>query len=292
MGYRNRTARHVAVGLAMFTLLQAGSSGAAEVVHFQSLGQPPSLVERKAAEDSGTEPPISPGIPIWGHLSRPEGPGPFPALVLMHGCSGIRQTHALWADWLNDLGYVTLILDSFGPRSVFDVCRDPKSPANPLVRALDAHGAHAFLAALPAVDADRIGVIGWSHGGISALSAIKKGDAYFSLPPAFRTAVAFYPYCLGSEELAVPTLILIGDADSWTPATRCRTMINQDFNRDAPLELVVYPGAHHAFDAEAVGAGFELPGLGGHMHRLQYDADARRDAEKRLRKFLEKHLSR
>ena len=56
--------------------------------------------------------------------------------------------------------------------------------------------------------------------------------------------------------MTVPTLILIGERDDWAPAQECRNMvdgrddwgISRSSGEGAPVRLVVYPGAYHAFD--------------------------------------------
>ena len=70
---------------------------AAEVVHFTSAVLPPTAFKLKRAKAQGKELELEPGFPVWGHLSKPTGAGPFPAVVLMHGCSGIFPTHVRWA---------------------------------------------------------------------------------------------------------------------------------------------------------------------------------------------------
>jgi dienelactone hydrolase len=68
----------------------------------------------------------------------------------------------------------------------------------------------------------------------------------------FRSAVAFYPNCRRLRETAwsarVPTLILIGGVDDWTPAATCQQMVADARDRSARVQIVVYPGAHHEFD--------------------------------------------
>ena len=53
---------------------------------------------------------------------RPEGEGPFPAVVLLHGCSGIIQTERGWAQELRKRGYVAVLVDSFRPRGYTEIC--------------------------------------------------------------------------------------------------------------------------------------------------------------------------
>ena len=62
---------------------------------------------------------VTPGTPqrIEGKLYKPDGRGPFPALVLLHGCQGVVRQTQTWAHWLRERGYVALVMDSFGPRN-------------------------------------------------------------------------------------------------------------------------------------------------------------------------------
>src|SRR5262245_29236345 len=63
---------------------------------------------------------VTPNAPmrIVGWLVRPHGDGPFPAVVQFHGCAGVEAESFRWARWLADRGYVSLVVDSFGPRGV------------------------------------------------------------------------------------------------------------------------------------------------------------------------------
>src|SRR2546422_11726069 len=110
-------------------------------------------------------------IPIT--LSKPDGPGPFPAVVIMHDCSGLgpRSSGApdRWAKELLGRGYVVLIPDSFTTRGFADgVCTVASTrgiDVSPERRARDAYAALAHLRALSYVDGSRVGLMGGSHGG-------------------------------------------------------------------------------------------------------------------------------
>ena len=289
---RPRKAKFLLVCLALVGLLGIQTSpNAAEVVHFRSAVLPPSPFKLRQAKAQGKELAQEPGFPLWGHLSKPAGEGPFPALVLLHGCSGLFPSDARRASELTELGYVTLIVDSLGPRSVFDVCREPLSVVSPENRGLDAHGAGAYLQALPFVDPARIAVIGWSHGAMSALAAVNKNGVTARLPPQFRAAIAFYPYCREGSKFDLPTLILSGEADDWTPIATCQRLKARPQNAGAPIELVAYPGAFHAFDVLELKEGLWLEGMAGQRYWLQYDEAAHTDATERVKAFLVEHLS-
>ena len=267
------------------------SALATEIVHFTSAVLPPTPFKLSRAKAQGKELKQELGLALWGHLDKPVGTGPFPAVVLMHGCAGIRPTYARWASHLVKLGYVTLILDSLGPRSVFDVCKTPLKFASPQTRAFDAHGALAYLQGLPFVDGARIGVVGWSHGGNSALAAANNTGLTGNLPQRFKAAIAFYPYCIGSGDYILPTLILLGGADEWGPPNQCQELKAQSKNGGASIELVVYPGVFHAFDVLELKKGLSVEGLYGKSYWLQYNKKAHEDAAKRVKSFLAEHLS-
>jgi dipeptidyl aminopeptidase/acylaminoacyl peptidase len=61
-------------------------------------------------------------VQLTGQLYQPAGEGPFPAVVFLHGCAGIDPVQHHWAHRLQQWGYVVLLVDSFGPRGVTNVC--------------------------------------------------------------------------------------------------------------------------------------------------------------------------
>ena len=198
---------------------------------------------------------------LEGALLRPEGAGPFPALVMLHGCTGLRTRSGaiqgklrFWAEHLRDVGYVTLLVDSFTPRGIDEVCtgRHPLSPVRD--RADDARGALRYLQGRSDVLGDRIGLLGWSNGAAATLSVLfDRGTAERD----FRAAVAFYPNCTrnypGGPDLRpyAPLFVLVGALDDWTPAAPCMALVERARAAGAPIAIKVYPGAHHSFDAPA-----------------------------------------
>ena len=103
-------------------------------------------------------------------LWLPPGTGPFPAVLVMHGCSGISATTRGWAGRLREWGYAAALLDSFGPRNTRHTCQIGNDP-RPNLRAQDAFNAATYLRTLPIIQPDRIGLVGFSHGGVTALFA-------------------------------------------------------------------------------------------------------------------------
>ena len=178
--------------------------------------------------------------PLEGYVMRPAGPGPFPAVVALHGCGGLwgrtsgelNKRHADWGERLVQAGYLVLFPDSFNPRGVTSVCNAANRVVAPPGRAHDAIGAAQWLAAQPFVDKARIGALGWSNGGSTVLHLVARKNA----SPAFAAAVAFYPGCRVLNERRqweprIPLLIQIGEADDWTPAAPCKELVARHKDR-------------------------------------------------------------
>jgi dienelactone hydrolase len=248
-----------------------------------------------AAESSGTivelETPLAAAQPLQGVLRQPAGKGPLPAVVLLHACNGNwRQLDMRWGRRIALWGYVTLAVDSFGPRGLQNTC----SSGAPVEMARDAYRALDFLVKQPFVESARVAAIGFSQGGWLALTSVERGIIEQTSTNKFRAAIAFYPPCLGfRDNMTVPTLILIGELDDWTPASECRSMVDgrDDFGisrhkgADIPVKLIVYPGAYHAFDMPALRDGMQYFG-----HHLQYNQKAADQSADALRDFLDETI--
>jgi dienelactone hydrolase len=224
---------------------------------------------------------------VDGTLFKPAGAGPFPGVVLLHGCGGIRPHFVQWAGAIRDMGYVALLVDSFRPRGISAICASSQTMASMTTdRAADAYGALRYLKGLPFVDGDRVVLMGWSHGGWTTLEAMASWR-YRNSPDQFHAAIAFYPYCRDAlnEPFRAPLLVLIGGSDDWTPAKKCEDMqarlrlVNPDAAQS--LRVQVYQGAHHDFD--------DVAAKNCCGHTLRYDRDAAKDAEDQVRRFLAEH---
>ena len=181
-------------------------------------------------------------------IIKPNGAGPFPAVVILHDCSGLgpRSSGApgRWAEKLVDWGYVVILPDSFSTRGYPNgVCTEPPRRGRQAVRferrADDARAALAHLRTLGYVRKESIGLMGGSHGGASTLATLSTPGS------GFAAAVALYPRCSAFSHLKpdVPLLILAGELDDWTPAKECTPLAGEK------VSVKVYPGAHHSFDS-------------------------------------------
>lgn len=199
------------------------------------------------------------GTTLSGILQLPSGHGPFPAVVLAHGCNGIGRTERTWAEVLRTWGYATLLVDSFSGRNLVEACNNPRA-LFPLQRVPDIYGARRVLAENKSIDARRIALMGFSHGGIVALNAATSWASRMFVPknqPSFRAYIAFYPYCNVSfpEQMQIsgPLRIHSGELDDWTPAMPCYQLTSELRQLGQDAAISVYPGAHHSFDAVEAG---------------------------------------
>lgn len=231
-----------------------------------SCGQSERYAARVANDKS-----IAPTIEVH----TPDGPGPFPAVVVMHNCGGLDGLGAdvsyEWTRFLVANGYAVLLPDSFRPRDRHrGVCSLPNGFwVHHEVRGADAYAALDAARKDPRIDARRVAVMGGSNGGVATLAAanadmIAEGSWLKPGQSGFSAAIAFYPECgidygswqvpsrrplqtSGNFRAAVPLTILIGALDNWTPAPPCEALAKAASG--APVDIKIYPEAHHSFDS-------------------------------------------
>jgi dienelactone hydrolase len=261
-----------------------------------------------ASADRVRFPTATPGDPlaITATEHRPGGPGPFPAVVLFHGCHGVLPTTREWAEWFRVRGYVALVVDSWRPRGFRENCT-PTSPDPPNTARLDdAVGALAYLHSRAHVDRRRVGAIGWSNGGVYSMAVVNgpsleraRARGVVMPEPGYRASVAFYPggcVSLVSELVVRPVLVLMGDRDDWTIPGPCVQMVENMRARGAEASIVLYRGAYHYFD-DARRPNTVLPGVENRNRpgwccgaTVGYHPAAAADARRRVEEFFGYHL--
>jgi len=105
-----------------------------------------------------------------GSIILPEGQPPYPAVIVLHGCNGVSPNTFAWARRLASWGYAALIINSFTPRRLVQVCDGSRALPGP-ERAKDVFAGAAYLRTRSDIDPARIAVLGYSHGGWTALNA-------------------------------------------------------------------------------------------------------------------------
>lgn len=194
-------------------------------------------------------------VTVTGALSIPASTGPVPAIVLTHGCGSITSGELAWVERLNERGVATLLVHSFGARHIPEVCTG-QYQVNIASMLADAYGALSLLASHPRIDPDRIGIMGLSFGGRTALWASMErfqeqygtGDAQFAAYLAFYPA-SCYLHLQGETEVGGgPIRIFHGMADDWIPIGPCQEYITRLQTAGVDADLFAYPDAHHSFD--------------------------------------------
>jgi dienelactone hydrolase len=243
--------------------------------------------------------PLSTGI-LHAQLYKPEGEGPFPVVIALHGCGGlgghsepIQPRYRDWAEQLLKDGKAVLWPDSYGSRELGPQCRvRERRVLARRERVADILAARQWLVQQPWVAHNRISLLGWANGASALLWAVRP-QLSTRTEPDFRSAIAFYPDCRLSSGLGwsarVPTLVLIGAKDDVSSPPACRQMIDGAHGRSALTRIVVYPSAYHDFDR----ANLPLHAIDpttdatapekGHVGT---DAEARADSQKRVAEWL------
>lgn len=224
-------------------------------------------------------------VAVHGTLAKPEGPGPFPAMVLLQTSGGQTERHIEWANSLKDWGYVALAVDTFGSHSA-------RSPGA-WDMSNDAIGALKFLARLPYVDENRIGVMGRSLGGSVIDDYIIMGQAPDS-KLRYKAAVNLYGRCDNLETARTedkdfskklfPIVIITGALEDMGRRLPCEALIGK-----SPLiQVHILPDAYHAFDSfHGGGTRYDRGG-----NKMQHNPTAEATAISLIKEFLENHLRR
>jgi dienelactone hydrolase len=246
-------------------------------------------------------------VPLSAFVFSPTGTAAkHPAVLMVHGCGGaygrdgtLNARHAMWGEYLAQQGYVALMLDSFTARGTKEICTTKFSERTlkESDRMGDAYAALAYLRQRPDVDGKRIAMLGWSHGAGVTLDTITHRPA----DAGFNAAIAFYPGCTTRNKKPdsfhpyAPLLLVIGEADDWTPAAPCKALVATVAARGEPMQLVTYPDTYHDFDNPALTTKRvrkEVPnGVNpGEGVTVAPNPEAREDAKKRVVHFLAEHL--
>lgn len=261
-------------------------------------------------------PRLSDTLELTAFFARPDSQPPFPAVVFLHGCSGIglsgslSSVYSTWMRRLTEEGFAVLAIDSATPRGFGSTCGRPERRTMYFERPGDAYSGLAYLQSRQDIISDRIGLMGWSQGGGIALLTVSSKSIGRPAPTPthdFQAAIAFYPSACSdrlqskpftevehsSWSTVAPLLVLHGANDNWTPPEPCVAFIEAASERGEPVQMVVYPEAVHSFDAPNLplqrrtspklrDGGFPMVGT---------NSKARQNSILRVTEFLRRHLA-
>jgi dienelactone hydrolase len=244
--------------------------------------------------------PLSSGV-LHAQLYKPDGDGPFPVVIALHGCGGlaghsepVQARYREWAELLLKAGNAVLLPDSYASRELGPQCRvKERRILARRERVADIMASREWLVQQPWAARDRISLMGWANGASALLWAVRPQLPSRNIEHDFRSAIAFYPNCRISSGLGwsarVPTLLLIGAKDDVSSPPACRQMVDGARGRSALARIVVYPGAYHDFDR----ANFPLHAIVGasdaglpEKGHVGTDTEARADSQKRVAEWL------
>jgi dienelactone hydrolase len=215
-------------------------------------------------------------------IVKPDGEGPFPAVLLYSGCEGVwngdkrRPLMGIYADIAKSEGVVAIVVDSFKPRDIGSTAANDEVCSGWLLRGAERAGDVAvtipFARDLPYVDPKRIAVAGWSHGGWAIMDLLAMSpdrltpysltrwpdDALSGLTSVYLT----YPYC-GFPAIApsvgeiepMPTWAIHGTDDKTANPVPCDEAYALMIEEGAAVDVEVLDGATHAFDRPDLGPG-------------------------------------
>jgi dienelactone hydrolase len=186
-------------------------------------------------------------------------PPPLPAVVIAHGSAGPDSRGPSYSRVLNAAGIATLELDMWAPRGLKGGLDRPKNIHDTLP---DVFGAFKFLASDPKIDPQRIGIMGFSWGGIlSMLTATKPWTGKYLAPgERFAAHAPLYPVCylynsvpgfeLG-DFTGAPVFIQCGELDAYDlPDSGERLVRSLASVAPGLVSIETHPGATHAFDRD------------------------------------------
>jgi carboxymethylenebutenolidase len=205
---------------------------------------------------NSTIPGANGGPDIHAYVAKPEGQGPFPAVMMIHEFWGLNESIAGKADLLAQEGYLVIAPDTFRgsttgwvPRAIYQVISAKPENIN-----LDLDSVYAWLESQPDVDSGRIAIAGFCYGGRTSL-------AYSLHNNRLAATVIFYGFLETDPELLKrlpgPVLGIFGGADRSIPLEQVNAFEAALTEVGVPHEITVFEGQPHAFvrDAKGIKAG-------------------------------------
>lgn len=266
--------RHLAAGL-LFALASSSS-------HSQLLGNGPELADLQKSTDGKFQfqsvkaiywpQVVSEGRAyvdrtdkVWvpARLYMPKVTGSrVPAMVILHGIGGLytrdgkRRAYWEYAEMLAENGVAALVVDTHGARGVGVSNQLGSTEVSVYSFAADAFAAADLLRTHPQIDASKIGIMGFSKGGMTTLLATDRrfADALSRDKSQFGLHVAVYPGCQNFPENLQPTRapvkFLLGEKDNYTGISGCYEIDAKLRAAGTPSSIEVLKGAYHGWDED------------------------------------------
>jgi dienelactone hydrolase len=194
-------------------------------------------------------------IPISADLYMPKACGSekMAAVIIQHGSGSPENPwYPKLAKELNKNGIIAIVPNSFKARGLSATGKD-QSKLSKATRLFDTFSTFKYLQGLSCVDPNRVGLTGYSFGGIISIDSVEEalasrlGNGF-----VYKATLPVYPSCQASFENTKSTKtkvhILAGSADDFTPAKYCVEGVKVKQGKGWDIQITLLDGAHHGFN--------------------------------------------
>jgi dienelactone hydrolase len=180
--------------------------------------------------------------------------GRQPVIVIVPGAGGQVEEHlAFWRSRILAAGIGVVAVD---PLRIRNLAPDQSERLTLAADLVDTLRLLKALTAHPLVDRDRIGILGFSRGGLIAWDSQAEAFTTAALGASsgvrFVAHAALYPPChyahIERRSVQVPALLVLAGADARTPPEQCQSLVKAASTRGYSTQVTVVEGAQHAFD--------------------------------------------
>lgn len=189
------------------------------------------------------------GQKLYGYLATPQGPGPHPAVLLIHEWWGLNEGITTLADALAEEGYVVFAPDGYRgnvtaafPRALWLRITTPEEQVE-----ADMDSALDYLRDLDGVDAERVASMGFCFGGGHSLQLGLRQSENLALTIIYYGAVVTEPDLLRPLTEAQPVLGIFAEEDNTIFPAEVLEFEAALNSLDIENEITIYPGVGHAF---------------------------------------------
>ena len=207
-------------------------------------------VEDFLTKSVGSEP-----VYLAGELRIPQGgKSKYPAVILVHGSSGISSSIDRWVHSLNAAGFATYAIDSFTGRGIENT-RDDQTQLNSYSMMEDTFRALDTLSKHDRIDANKISVMGFSKGAVSSIfSSIKRLHKLHGSNAHFAAHVGLYTPCNtrlneDTELSGAPIRLFHGTTDDYVSVKPCRSYVKELKEKGFDVSLKEFENTDHSYDS-------------------------------------------
>jgi carboxymethylenebutenolidase len=207
-----------------------------------------------------------------GYFARPEQPGKYPGVVMIHENRGLRPEIKATADQLAREGYLVLAVDLYNGQ-VVETQEEARALSSGFDQATGRQNLRTAATFLRQQGADKVASLGWCFGGKQSIELAISGEKLDATVVYYGGNMATTPDKL--QSITWPVLGVFGDQDQVIPVAKVEEFKASLNELGIDNEIYLYPGVGHAF-ANPSG--------------MNYAPEETKDAWAKTTAFLEAHL--